>query len=173
MRVFAGYLEQIVGKVCLDALFICLFSFVAFRVTFDGLCCWLQLCGLLSLLPLKVANQSWHTGPNETVLHFQVVFVISWHQIGELVLVIFWTVSLILHKIQKLGQKFVMWIHWNKHSSWKAYLACFCMIFSPDCWQKFVWMLHLYVCLDLLHFVSLSTIYGVERNVVAYCHAYI
>ena len=34
-------------------------------------------------------------------------------------------------------------------------------------------MLHLYVCLDLLHFVSLSTIYGVERNVVAYCHAYI
>ena len=39
MRVFVGYLEQIVGKVCLDALFICLFLFVAFRVTFDGLCC--------------------------------------------------------------------------------------------------------------------------------------
>ena len=40
MRVFVGYLEQIVGKsLCLDALFICLFSFVAFRVTFDGLCC--------------------------------------------------------------------------------------------------------------------------------------
>ena len=32
-------------------------------------------------------------------------------------------------------------------------------------------MLHLYVCLDLLHFVSLSTIYGVERNVAAYCHS--
>ena len=79
----------------------CLFTFVAFRVTFDGLCCWMQLCGLLSLLPLKVASQSWHTGPNETVLHFQVVFVISWHQIGELVLVIFWTFSLILHKIRK------------------------------------------------------------------------
>ena len=77
----------------------------------------------------------------------QVVFVISRHQIGELVLVIFWTVSLILHKIRKLGQKFVMWIHWNKHSSWKAYLACFCMIFSPDCWQKFVSMLHL-LCLS-------------------------
>ena len=61
----------------------------------------MQLCGLLSLLPLKVANQSWHTGPNETVLHFQVVFVISRHQIGELVLVIFWTVSLILHKNTK------------------------------------------------------------------------
>ena len=39
MRVFVGYLQQIVGKVCLDALFICLSSFVAFRVTFDGLCC--------------------------------------------------------------------------------------------------------------------------------------
>ena len=26
-------------------------------------------------------------------------------------------------------------------------------------------MLHLYVCLDLLHFVSLSTVYGVKRNV--------
>ena len=29
------------------------------------------------------------------------------------------------------------------------------------------------VCLDLLHFVSLSTIYAVERNVEVYCHAYI
>ena len=29
-------------------------------------------------LTFMVANQSWHTGPNETVLHFQVVFVISW-----------------------------------------------------------------------------------------------
>ena len=65
----------------------------------------MQLCGLLSLLPLKVANQSWHTGPNETVLHFQVVFVISRHQIGELVLVIFWTVSLILHKIRKTWKR--------------------------------------------------------------------
>ena len=65
----------------------------------------MQLCGLLSLFPLKVANQSWHTGPNETVLHFKVVFVISWHQIGELVLVFFWTVSLILHKIRKTWSK--------------------------------------------------------------------
>ena len=33
-------------------------------------------------------------------------------------------------------------------------------------------MLHLCVCLDFLDFVSLSTIYAVERNVVVYCHAY-
>ena len=34
-------------------------------------------------------------------------------------------------------------------------------------------MLHLLVGLDLLHFVSLLTIFAVERNVVAYSHAYI
>ena len=34
-------------------------------------------------------------------------------------------------------------------------------------------MLHLCVCVDLLQFVSLLTIYAVEQNVVAYCHAYI
>ena len=31
--------NRLLAKVCLDALFICLFLFVAFRVTFDGLCC--------------------------------------------------------------------------------------------------------------------------------------
>ena len=34
-------------------------------------------------------------------------------------------------------------------------------------------MLHLCVYVDLLQFVSLLTIYAVEQNVVAYCHAYI
>ena len=34
-------------------------------------------------------------------------------------------------------------------------------------------MLHLCIYRHLLHFVSLLTIYAVERNVVAYCHAYI
>ena len=39
MRVFVGYLEQIVGK-SLFGCFIYMFIFiVAFRVTFDGLCC--------------------------------------------------------------------------------------------------------------------------------------
>ena len=31
--------NRLLAKVCLDALFICLLLFVAFRVTFDGLCC--------------------------------------------------------------------------------------------------------------------------------------
>ena len=56
-------------------------------------------------LTFKGSEPKLHTGPNETVLHFQVVFVISRHQIGELVLVIFWTVSLILHKIRKTWSK--------------------------------------------------------------------
>ena len=47
------------------------------------------------------------------------------------------------------------------------------MILGRDCEQKFFSMLHLCVCVDLLQFVSLLTIYAVEQNVVAYCHAYI
>ena len=37
---------------------------------------------------------------------------------------------------------------------------------------KFVSILHLCVCFDLLHFALCLTIYAVERNVVVYCHAY-
>ena len=47
------------------------------------------------------------------------------------------------------------------------------MILGRDCEQKFFSMFHLCVCLDLLQFVSLLTIYAVEQNVVAYSHAYI
>ena len=46
-------------------------------------------------------NQKWQTGPNEPALHFVVVLVVSWHQIGELVQVVNITVSLILPKLQK------------------------------------------------------------------------
>ena len=44
-------------------------GFVAFRVTFNELC-----CGLLSYIHLWVIDQSWQTGPNESALHFKVVF---------------------------------------------------------------------------------------------------
>ena len=47
------------------------------------------------------------------------------------------------------------------------------MILGKDCEQKFFSMLQLCVFLDLLQLVSLLTIYAVEQNVVAYCHAYI
>ena len=39
--------------------------------------------------------------------------------------------------------------------------------------KNLVSMLYLCVYVDLLQFVSLLTIYAVEQNVVAYCHAYI
>ena len=69
-------LKRLLANVCLDALFMCLFRFVAFRVTFNDLCCRTQRCGLLSLIHFKVADESWQTGPNESVLHFEVVFVV-------------------------------------------------------------------------------------------------
>ena len=78
MRVFVGYLEQIVGKSLFGCfiymfIFICC-NFVSLLTGYAVECSFVACC---HSLPLKVANQSWHTGPNETVLHFQVVFVIS------------------------------------------------------------------------------------------------
>ena len=69
--------------------------------------------------------------------------------------------------------RFECWWHWNKSSKWKAYLACLYMTFKRDCREMFVSLLHLCVCRDLLHIVSLLTIYVVGRNVVAYFHAHI
>ena len=46
------------------------------------------------------------------------------------------------------------------------------MIFWKNCSQKFVLMLRLCVGFDLLHVWSPLTFFAVERNVVAYCHAY-
>ena len=76
------------------------------------------------------------------------------------------------------GPKLAHWSKWfritlNKAFNWKAYPACIYRKFWRDCWQNFVWMLHFCVCIDLLHFMSLSTIYAVDRNLVAYCHGYI
>ena len=92
-------LNRLLAKLSLHASFVCLFPFVVFCIFFNNLCCWLQRWGLLSRMHLKVTDQTWHTGPNESVLHLQVVFVVSWHQIGKLVQVISWTVSIILRII--------------------------------------------------------------------------
>ena len=37
---------------------------------------------------VKVMDQSWHTGPNDSVLHFELVFVYCSYQIGKLVVVV-------------------------------------------------------------------------------------
>ena len=179
-------LKWLLAKTCFDASFMCLLRFVSIRVTFNDLCCWTQRCGLLSRIQLRLTDQSWHTSPNESPLHFEVVFIVCWHQIGKfvpvdkfdvfrcraLVKVVYITVSIILFNLQTSSLKFVYWWHWNKSSNWKAYFAYIYMKFWRDCWQRFVSMLHLWVCFDLFHFVSLLTIYAVECNVVVYCQLY-
>ena len=94
-------LKRLLAKVCFDASFMCLSRFVEFRVAFNDLSCWTQRCGLLSLIQLRLTNSSWQTGPNESLLHFEVVFVVCWHQIGKLIQVVYITVSLILLKLHK------------------------------------------------------------------------
>ena len=99
----------------------------------------------------RVKDQYWQTSPNESVLLFEVVFVVCWQQIGNLVQLVYITVSLILIELHNFFcQKCVYWWHWNKFSKCKAYFACIYMTFRKDCWQKFVSMLHLCACLDLL-----------------------
>ena len=78
-------LKKVVAKVCFDASFMCLSRFLAFRLNFNELCCWRQGCGLLSRMQSKLTDQIWQTGTNESVLHFEVGFVVCWHQIGNLV----------------------------------------------------------------------------------------
>ena len=68
-RVYYDTLKRLLAKICFDASSMCLFQFVAFRVTFNDLC-----CGLLSCIHLRKTDQSWHTGPNDSSLHFKVVF---------------------------------------------------------------------------------------------------
>ena len=161
-------LKRLLANVCFNASFMCFFRFVAMCLIFNDSGCWTQRCGLLSRIQLRVTDQSWQTGPNESVLHFEVVFVVCWHQSGKLIQVVYITISLILHNYTKSRLKLVYWWHWKKSSNWKSYLECIYMIFWKDCLQRFVSMLHLCLGLNLLHFVVLLTIYAVERNVVVY-----
>ena len=63
---------RLLAKLCLDASFMCLFRFVAFCVTFNDFCC----C-LFSRIHLRVTNQRWQTGPNESGFPFRSCFC-SW-----------------------------------------------------------------------------------------------
>ena len=141
------------------------FQFVAFLVTFNDLC-----CGLLSHAFVD-NGQSWQTGPNEFVLHFEAVFVVCWHQIVELIQVVSCTISLFWSNYANFCHRFVFWRYWNKSSNQKKYHVCVYTIIWSDCHQKFASMLHLRVCLVLFHFVL--TINAAEHNVVAYSHAYV
>ena len=62
-------LKGLLPKICFDASRMCLSRFVACHVTFNDSC-----CGLLSRTHLFMTDQSLQTGPNESVLHCEVVF---------------------------------------------------------------------------------------------------
>ena len=118
-------LKWLLAKTCFDASFICLLKFVSIRVTFNDLCRWTQRCGVLSRIQLSLTVQSCHTGPNESLSHVEVSFIVCWHEIGNLVQIVYITVSMILFNLQISSLKFVYWWHWNKSSNWKAYFAWF------------------------------------------------
>ena len=69
-------LKRLLAKICLLASFMCLSQFVAVCVTLNDSCILTQSCGLLLRIHLRVTNQTWCTGQNESVLHFEVVFVV-------------------------------------------------------------------------------------------------
>ena len=77
MRVFIGSLQQIVGKSLFGCFIYCvcfhLLHFVSLLTVYAVECSFVAAV----TLTFKGSEPSWHTGPNETVLHFQVVFVIS------------------------------------------------------------------------------------------------
>ena len=98
---FHDNLKRLSAKTCSVSSFICLSRLVACWVTFKDLCCWTKRFGLLSRIHLRVADQSWQTGPNESALHFEVVFVNLWQQIGKLVQLVLHTFSLILFNYNK------------------------------------------------------------------------
>ena len=62
-------LIKLLAKFCLDASFMCLFRFVAFRVTLNDFC-----SGLFPRLHLRVTNQSWQTGRNESAFPLRSCF---------------------------------------------------------------------------------------------------
>ena len=75
-------LKRLSAKICFDASFMCLGRFVAFRVTLTTYA--VAYCHAR----LEITDQSWHTGPNESVLRFEVVLVVCYNQIWKLVKIV-------------------------------------------------------------------------------------
>ena len=102
LRVFAWYFEEIVGK-SLFQCFINVFVFICcISCFFYVLCGWTQRCGLLSRIHLRVTDPSWQTDLNESVLLFEIVFVVCWNQNKKLVQVVTCIFSVIFSKLLKL-----------------------------------------------------------------------
>ena len=172
LRVFTWKFKEIIGKGLFGSFIQCLFRFVLFLVIFNDLSCWTQGCGLLSRIHLRVTDQSWQTSPNESVLHFKVLFVVCWHQIEKLVQVVYITIILLLFKLHKLSSsvrllKILKQIFRLESSPCMVFHAILKRLFARFGFDAS------FMCLSqFLIFVVLSTIYAVERNFVVYCHAY-
>ena len=95
------FLKKLLAKTGFDASFMCLFGFVSFCVTLNDLWCWTQPCNLLSRIQLRLTNQSWQTGPNESVLQFEVGVWVCWHQTVKLVQVVYNTALIIYSNYTK------------------------------------------------------------------------
>ena len=55
-------LKRLSAKMFVETLFNRLFRVVAFRFTFDDVCCLKQRCGQLLRIVLRITDQSWHVG---------------------------------------------------------------------------------------------------------------
>ena len=98
LRAFTWNFEEIVVNGLLRCFIYVFVSIYSFYSHFHDLCCWTQRCGLLSRIHFRVTDQTWQTGPKESVLHFEVAFVVCWHQFVQ---VVYYTVELILLKLHQ------------------------------------------------------------------------
>ena len=72
LRVIKWHFEENVAKVWFSASFMCLCQIFVIHVISNILCCRTLCCCLLSRMHLKVTDQNWITGPNESLLHFKI-----------------------------------------------------------------------------------------------------
>ena len=148
-------LKKLLAKISLDASFMCLSQFVAFRGTFNGLGCWTQRRSLLSRIQLRFLHQSLQTGTNESVLQFEVCFCGLLASTVKLIQIVYLTVLKILPKLHK-SSSYVSILMTLKQSFHLERRPC---MYLHDILKRLLakagLVPYLCVCLDLLHFVSL------------------
>ena len=74
-------LNRLVGNTYLNVTFMCFSVLVAFSPFLMIYAHMNATFRVLSRIHLRITNDSWHTGPDESVLNFQFVLVVWWHLI--------------------------------------------------------------------------------------------
>ena len=121
----------------------------------------------------RETNWSWQTGQKESVLHFEVVFVVCWHQSGIFVHVVYITVSVFLFKLHIFLSKSSMLMTLKQIFQFES-IPCAHLYEILKRKMAKVCFDASFMCLSRFDAFSVTfMIYAVERNVVAYCHAYI